>query len=175
MCCNFICAHTRTHTHTHTHIDTPPPSDQISQDEEVELQIRPHPNNPSMADESIRTLVTTKVCTVAHLVKFLSVSAHVDGGETSKSECNSCCRMCVGNADNAKLIILTFLCSKVVVHNRVCVAAATVKITDNHRTGYLFCSTFLAAFLSLSLSHSPFLSLSLLLPSHRTYSKNSQL
>ena len=65
--------------------DTPPPEQASSDSEEVELQIRPHPNDPSMEGEAIRTLVTSKLCTVAHLVKYLAISSHLDS-DTPKSE-----------------------------------------------------------------------------------------
>ena len=72
----------------YTATDTPPPEQASSSDnEEVELQIRPHPNDPSMAGEAIRTLVTSKLCTVAHLVKYLAISSHLDSADTPKSEC----------------------------------------------------------------------------------------
>lgn len=67
--------------------DTPPPEQSSSDvdNEEVELQIRPHPNDLSMAGEAIRTLVTSKMCTVAHLVKYLAIPPHLDS-DTPKSE-----------------------------------------------------------------------------------------
>ena len=67
---------------------TPPPPnnpDGQQENEEVELQIRPHPHDPLLVEEAIRTLITTKICTVAHLVKFLSISSHLDP-DVSKSE-----------------------------------------------------------------------------------------
>ena len=66
---------------------TPPPEQAPSDvdSEEVELQIWPHPNDPSMEGEAIRTLVTSKLCTVAHLVKYLTVSSQLDS-DTPKSE-----------------------------------------------------------------------------------------
>ena len=84
----LVHTHARTHTH-HTHTHTPANSpesepstprsnveslDNDTTQNEVELQLRPHPNHPVVSDHAIRNLVTSPLCTISHLVKFLSIN-----------------------------------------------------------------------------------------------------
>ncbi|XP_064384201.1 E3 ubiquitin-protein ligase RING2-like [Halichondria panicea] len=45
---------------------------------EVELQLRPHPSHPAALDHAIRNLVTSPLCTVSHLAKYLSLYPMLD-------------------------------------------------------------------------------------------------
>ncbi len=46
--------------------------DSVFVGKEVELQLRPHPSHPVILDHAIRNLVTSPLCTVSHLAKYIS-------------------------------------------------------------------------------------------------------
>ena len=81
----------RAHSHTHTitaesplsEPSSPPSShnesiDSETVEKEVELQLRPHPSHPAVLNHAIRNLVTSPLCTVSHLTKYLSLHPLLD-------------------------------------------------------------------------------------------------
>lgn len=52
--------------------DTPSPFVTMETDEEVEMQVRPHPKDISVAGCPIRNLSTAPATTVAHIIKYIT-------------------------------------------------------------------------------------------------------
>ena len=58
--------------------------------EEVELQVRPHPQDSSLTHCQIRNLSTVPAATVAHIAKYIT-----DFAATKKGICSVCVCVCV--------------------------------------------------------------------------------
>ena len=56
---------------------TPPPSNEEA--EIVELQLRPHPGQASLENAMIKNLVTSPLCTVSHLIRYIGLDLSEDG------------------------------------------------------------------------------------------------
>lgn len=47
--------------------------------ENVEIQIRPHPQQPNLKDTVIKNLVTSPLCTMSHLVRYMGLNPLNEG------------------------------------------------------------------------------------------------
>ncbi len=51
-----------------------PPSSEVGSDDIVEIQIRPHPLHSSLHQMAIKTLATSSLCTVSHLLRYIKLN-----------------------------------------------------------------------------------------------------
>ena len=52
-----------------------PPSSESGNSDDVELQIRPHPQHSELDEMAIRNLATSPLCTVSHLLRFIKLNS----------------------------------------------------------------------------------------------------
>lgn len=76
-------------------LDAPSPPT-VNATEEVELQVRPHPQDTSIVDCTIRNLATVPAATVAHIVKYITDYPSVKKGKQPQHESHS------SNSDHEK-------------------------------------------------------------------------
>lgn len=62
-----------------------PPSSEAGSDDIIELQIRPHPRHSGLHQMPIKTLATSSLCTVSHLLRFikLNMASPLEAGTSS--------------------------------------------------------------------------------------------
>ncbi len=55
---------------------TPPPAEP---NDIIELQLRPHPSQTNVDSTAIRNLVTSSVCTITHLIRYMGLNLNEEG------------------------------------------------------------------------------------------------
>ncbi len=61
------------------------PSSEQGSIEEVEIQIRPHPHLTNPNDTAIKNLLTSQLCTVSHLIRYISMNPGIYFTSTVKT------------------------------------------------------------------------------------------